>query len=183
MLEEVERVDVAVYAAISRTDTPALDRAMRRLSRAADYSKLSLAAAAGLALDGGERGRRGAANGLAALAVTATIANGLKPFGRRKRPDRVLNTVPSARQVPMPGTSSFPSGHSASAFAFATGVGEVLPAVGASLRALATAVAYSRVHTGVHYPADVVAGAILGSTLAQASTRALRSRIRSAPGR
>ena len=77
----------------------------------------------------------------------------------------------------MPASASFPSGHAASAFAFATGVGHVLPAVGVPLRALAALVAYSRVHTGVHYPGDVVAGALVGSGLAQLTTRALDRRL------
>ena len=62
--------------------TPALDRAMSRLSRAADYSRLSLASAALLALAGGRPGRRAAAMGLASLAVTATVVNvAVKPLG------------------------------------------------------------------------------------------------------
>ena len=56
----------------------------------------------------------------------------------------------------MPRSTSFPSGHSASAFAFATVVGHHLPVLGVPTRFLAGAVAYSRVHTGVHYPADVI---------------------------
>ena len=65
----------------------------------------------------------------------------------------------------MPTSTSFPSGHSASAFAFANAVAEELPVLGLPLRFLAGAVAYSRVHTGVHYPGDVLVGAILGSTV------------------
>ena len=61
--------------------------------------------------------------------------------------------------------------------AFATGVGHVLPQAAAPLRALATIVAYSRVHTGVHYPSDVVAGALIGSALAQGTAaRIIRKR-------
>jgi membrane-associated phospholipid phosphatase len=81
--------------------------------------------------------------------------------------------VPEIRHVTMPSSRSLPSGHSAAAFAFATGVGSVMPEAGGPLRALAACVAYSRVHTGVHYPGDVVVGALIGSTLAQAAARAV----------
>ena len=81
--------------------------------------------------------------------------------------------VPVARHVRMPVSTSFPSGHSAAAFAFATGVGHALPPAAIPLRALAAAVAYSRVHTGVHYPADVVTGALIGTAVAQVATHAL----------
>lgn len=176
-LVDAERVDVALYAAIAQTPTPSLDRAMSRLARAADHSRLSLSAAAVLAAAGGSRGRRAAAAGLSSIGVTATVVNfALKPIGRRRRPDRDLEGVPLARHVPMPASRSLPSGHSATAFAFATGVGHVLPYAGAPLRALAAVVAYSRVHTGVHYPGDVAAGALIGTALAQATTSALDRR-------
>ena len=54
-----------------------------------------------------------------------------------------------------------------------------IPALGAPLRGLATAVAYSRVHTGVHYPGDVVAGALSGIVLGQITTRAFTYGVRS----
>lgn len=62
----------------------------------------------------------------------------------------------------MPRSTSFPSGHSASAFAFATGVCAELPELAPVLLPLAGAVAYSRTHAGVHYPSDVAAGAAIG---------------------
>jgi membrane-associated phospholipid phosphatase len=176
-LQDAERVDVAIYAAIARTPTPSLDRAMGRLSRAADYSRLSIASAAVLALTGGRSGRRAAAYGMASVGVTATVVNvAAKPLGRRRRPDRVAQNVPLARHVRMPASTSFPSGHSAAAFAFATGVGQVLPPAAVPLRALAALVAYSRVHTGVHYPGDVVIGALIGTALAQVTTQAIERR-------
>jgi membrane-associated phospholipid phosphatase len=176
-VQDAERLDVAVYAAIARTKTPSLDRAMGRLSRAADYSRLSLASAALLASMGGRSGRRAAAYGLASLGVTATLVNlVIKPLGRRRRPDRIAQNVPLARHVRMPASTSFPSGHSASAFAFATGVGHVLPPASVPLRGLAALVAYSRVHTGVHYPGDVVAGALMGTTLAQITAQVVERR-------
>ena len=116
----------------------------------------------------GETGRRAAVTGLASLAVTATVVNlAVKPLGRRRRPDRLAGDVPLARHVRMPVSRSFPSGHTAAAFAFATGVGHASPAAAVPLRALAAVVGYSRVHTGVHYPGDVLAGALIGTTLAQ----------------
>ena len=173
-LRDAERIDVAVYAAIARTPTPALDTAMARLTRAADYSRLSITAAAIIAAVGGRRGRRAAASGLVSVGVTAVIVNlGLKPLGRRRRPDRVAEQVPIARQTKMPGSTAFPSGHSATAFAFATGVGHVLPPVSIPLQGLAALVAYSRVHAGVHYPADVISGALAGTVLAQMTTHVL----------
>jgi membrane-associated phospholipid phosphatase len=176
-LDDIERVDVALYAAIAQTPTPALDRAMARLSEGANYSRLSLAAAATLALTGGRRGRRAAAVGLVSVGVTATVVNlGAKPLGRRSRPDRAVERVPVARHVRMPSSTSFPSGHSATAFAFATGVGHVLPHDAAALHGLAALVAYSRVHTGVHFPGDVVLGALIGTACAQVTTRALSAR-------
>jgi len=74
----------------------------------------------------------------------------------------------------MPTSTSFPSGHSASAFAFATAVGGEVPALAAPLRALAAAVAYSRVHTGVHYPGDVVVGSMVGTTIGEVAGRTAR---------
>jgi len=62
----------------------------------------------------------------------------------------------------MPTSTSFPSGHSASAFAFATAVGHEVPVLAVPLSFLAGVVAYSRVHTGVHYPGDVVIGSLIG---------------------
>lgn len=134
-----------------------------------------MASAAMLAATRGRRGRRAAVAGLASVAAASATANlALKPLSHRRRPDR--SDVPAARRAPEPSSSSFPSGHSASAFAFATGVGAVLPLEAIPIRALAALVAYSRVHTGVHYPGDVLAGAFLGTTVAQLTVRRLRPR-------
>ena len=166
--KEGVRLDVAVYAAIAATPTPGIDRALQRLSRAADRSRLWIACSALLAAFGGDRGRRAAFTGLASIGVTSAVVNlALKPLGNRRRPDRAMYGVPVTRQVDMPRSTSWPSGHSASAFAFTTGVGSAWPEAGAPLSVLASLVAYSRVHTGVHYPADAIAGALSGMALAQ----------------
>ena len=173
-LADARKLDQAVYAAIARTPTPTLDSAMSGLSRAANYSRLWMVSAAALALVGGKSGRRAAVEGLVSVAVTSAVVNlPVKQIARRQRPDRAGEEVPVDRHVRMPTSLSFPSGHSASAFAFATGVGNRLPLVAVPLHALAGVVAYSRVHTGVHHPGDAVVGSVLGTVLAQITTRAL----------
>ena len=98
----------------------------------------------------------------------------VKYAARRARPDRAAEGVPAERWVEMPTSTSFPSGHSASAFAFATAVAGTLPALGFPLRGLAATVAYSRVHTGVHYPGDVIVGALMGASIGEATALLVR---------
>jgi membrane-associated phospholipid phosphatase len=162
-LRELGAVDRAVYEAVADTPTPELDGPVRRLSNAANYSRLWLGIAAVIAV-GGRRGRRAALEGVLAIGVTSGTVNlGIKPLAQRRRPDRAGPATFAARHVPMPESTSFPSGHAASAFAFAYAVGRHLPGLAVPIRLLASGVAYSRVHTGVHYPGDVVIGSILGA--------------------
>jgi membrane-associated phospholipid phosphatase len=166
-LRELGAVDEAVYTAVADTPTAVLDGPVRRLSNAANRSHLWLGIAAVIAVLGGRRGRRAALEGVVAIGVTsATVNLGVKPLASRRRPDRFGPDLVAARHVPMPESASFPSGHAASAFAFAYAVGRHLPGLGLPIRLLAGGVAYSRVHTGVHYPGDVVVGSILGAATA-----------------
>jgi membrane-associated phospholipid phosphatase len=163
-LREMGAVDRAVYEAVARTATPTLDDSFRRLSNAANYSRLWLGIAAGIALFGSKRGRSAAVEGVLAIGVTsATINLCVKPLARRHRPDITATAQFGSRRVRMPESTSFPSGHAASAFAFAYAVGRHLPGLAVPIRLLAGGVAYSRVHTGVHYPGDVAIGSILGA--------------------
>ena len=164
---EARELDQAVYRAVATTPTPRLNASMRRLSRAADHSKLSIGTSVLLAVAGGAQGRKAAVFGLSAVGATSAVVNlVVKPIGHRRRPDRTAPGVAEARQVPMPGSASFPSGHAAAAVAFASGAGRVIPFAGLPLHTLAALVGYSRVHTGVHYPGDVIGGAVLGAAIA-----------------
>jgi undecaprenyl-diphosphatase len=168
MVRELAQVDRAVYTAIAREPTPHLDRPVSRLSQSANYSGLWLGTSAVLYLFGGSSGRRAARRGLVAVSLTSLTVNVLaKSLYRRRRPLRDDDSVAEGRIVRMPTSPSFPSGHSASAFAFAVASSSAMPALAAPLRVVAASVAYSRVHTGVHYPGDVIAGALIGSGIGQ----------------
>ena len=174
VLAEVTRLDLALYRAVANTRTPKLDPALARVSRAANYSRISIGLAVALALAGGRNGTRAAVRGMASVGVTSAVVNlVLKPLLRRPRPDRRGLFRAGGPRIRMPVTRSFPSGHTAAAFAFATGVGRELAWARPPLYALAAVVGYSRVHTGVHYPLDVIAGALAGVALGELTVAAI----------
>ncbi|MDW4898530.1 phosphatase PAP2 family protein [Streptomyces californicus] len=155
--------DLAVFRSIADRHWPGADPLLPKLSRSANHGLLWFGTAAGIAaLGGSARSRRAALRGAASLAVASVAINTVgKGAVRRERP--ILDLVPSVRQLKrQPVTTSFPSGHAASAAAFATGVALESKGWGAVVAPVAAAVAVSRVYTGVHYPSDVLAGAALG---------------------
>src|SRR3954447_16264827 len=160
--------DARLHALIGGLPTTPADRWLRRLSTAANHGRLWLVLAA---LLGARKGplRRGAVRGIGSMWVCRALVNlVLKRFFGRVRPD--MANLNSDRRLPRsPGTLSFPSGHSSSAAAFATGVAMESPLAGAALAPVALGVGYSRVHVGVHYPGDVLAGMAVGSAVAVAS--------------
>lgn len=117
--------------------------------------------------------RRAALRGVLAIGATSFIANALaKPLLPRRRPAyEELTPGRMLDRAERPSSSSFPSGHAASAAAFTTAAAVECPPAAAALAPVAAAVAYSRVHTGVHWPSDVVAGALLGTGIGLATTR------------
>ncbi|CAL9367011.1 lipid kinase YegS [Streptomyces sp. enrichment culture] len=156
-------LDRRLFEAVAARSWPGADRLLPGLSRSANHGVLWGVAAAALAASRTPRARRAAVRGLASLGLASLTINTLgKRTVRRSRP--ALDPVPLVRRLKrQPVTTSFPSGHAASAAAFATGVALESPTWGAAVAPVAAAVALSRVYTGVHFPSDVLAGAALGA--------------------
>ena len=167
----MRRADRDIFHTVAEAESPILDRTLPKLSRAANHGLLWAAIGAGLVAFGGRRGRRAATRGLLSVAAASAVANLPAKFAvRRTRPD--VGVVPELRRLLRQPTSfSFPSGHSASAAAFAVGAGLELPVAAPALGVLALGVGASRVYTGVHYPSDVAVGMAIGAGVALLSTR------------
>jgi undecaprenyl-diphosphatase len=113
-----------------------------------------------LAILGGPRGRRaGLATAAASLSATYVVQIRVKPLFRRVRPfvNREAHVVGIR-----PPDHSFPSGHTASSFAAATALAFFYPRAAPVVYTLATGVALSRVHLGVHFPSDTAVGGAIG---------------------
>ncbi|HEY3868915.1 MAG TPA: phosphatase PAP2 family protein [Actinocrinis sp.] len=102
-------------------------------------------------------------------ATPACLTPRIHAEGRQTGRHAAVPLIRRLRQPPI--TSSFPSGHTASAAAFATGVALEHPRLAIPVAVVAAGVGLSRVVTGVHYPSDVVAGAAIGVAAGLVTTR------------
>jgi membrane-associated phospholipid phosphatase len=145
--------------------TPELDRAVGRFALLGEHAAVWLAiGVAGQVADAPRRGRWRRATGT--VAGTYALNTAIKLVVRRPRP-RLDGLAPL---VETPTTLGFPSAHASTAFAGALAYSRVgLPAL--PLYALAAGLAYSRLYLGVHYPSDVLAGAMLGTAVAKLRSR------------
>ncbi|GAA4241477.1 bifunctional phosphatase PAP2/diacylglycerol kinase family protein [Actinomadura meridiana] len=167
VLRRLGRVDRWAFDRVAAARLPGLEYVLPRLSRSADHGVLWFSSAGVMGLTGRARLRRAALRGSIAIAVASPLVNLLgKQAFRRKRP--VVDLVPPIRiRWKLPTSHAFPSGHSASAAAFATGVALEAPSpVAVPVVGAAAAVAFARVYTGAHYPGDVLAGLGIGALAA-----------------
>ena len=164
------KLDRKLVRAVSALPGGGHDDFFRQVSAAANKGKLWFGVAGFLALFPGKP-RRAALHGLLAQGVASGVTNLLfKTLLPRARP--LPEHLPAFRFVhPQPTSSSMPSGHSASAVAFTLGVAMVRPALGAALVPVAAGVAYSRIHTGAHWPSDVLFGSAIGAGAALATRK------------
>jgi undecaprenyl-diphosphatase len=117
---------------------------------------------------------------VATTALTTNLLNTLLKYAvQRDRPPTILLDPEPLLEVPT--TSSFPSGHTSSSFACALVLSRLAPRLTVPLFSLAALIGLSRIYVGVHYPLDVVAGAVLGVLVATALLRLLGALRRSPP--
>ena len=115
----------------------------------------------------------------ATILIAESVSGALKGWIDRNRPP--LHDPDPEPLVQLPVTHSFPSGHATVAFACATVLALAVPRLRVPLFVLAVLIAFSRVYVGVHYPFDVLAGALLGVVLARALRMLAGALRRSAP--
>lgn len=139
---------------------------MARYAWAGEYGGVwIIAALAGALVDRRRRGRWL----WAALGVPLTLGMNfcVKVAVRRERPR--LEGIEAAGAVPA--SLSFPSAHAATSFAGATLIGALAPPLRPALYGAAALMAFSRPYLGVHYPSDVLAGAVVGTALGRVLAR------------
>lgn len=159
-------MDAAIFSAINGAHAPWLDSVMTGVSWLGYFPGV-WALSAGAAVILSPRLRASAFRAWLAVTLAYVVASGVvKPLVGRVRPYQA-GPVAARTVEASPATGySFPSGHAATAVAGALSGARMLPAAAPFLWSLATVMAVSRIYVGVHYPSDVLAGALLGALCA-----------------
>ena len=165
--------ELAILDAMQAWHNPVLDPIVAAFTSTGNHGELWILL--GLVLLCFRRTRKAGVGVLAALVIGAVVTSlAVKPLVMRPRPCDVNAAV--AMIIPRPGGSSFPSGHTTAAFAAAAALwfarGPKAPTgLIVGVTAAAVLMGLSRMYCYVHYPTDVLAGAIVGTLAGLAAAR------------
>ena len=163
--KRIVELDRRLFRAVFRYKSPSLTTVLRGFTVVGTAGSLWGALAAGGFVAGGLR-PSSLVVPWGAVAASWTVAEGTKYLFDRTRP--FIHDTEIAPLIKTPSSSSFPSGHSATAAAGALTLSAIYPAFTPALLLAGFLVALSRVYLGVHYPFDVLAGALIGVAVAAA---------------
>ena len=159
-IQDIDRTTL-VFARTHGHD-PSVERAVAAYSRAGEHAACWLALGlAGAALTRDAERRRCWLRGVGTVGASYAANQAIKFAVRRHRPE--LDGLPPI--TPVVTQLSFPSAHATTSFAAARAYARLAPAW--LLYGAAAAFAVSRPYLGVHYPSDVLAGAVLGTAIAE----------------
>jgi membrane-associated phospholipid phosphatase len=174
LMAAVQTVDDRAVTWMATVDHRHIRPVLVVAARAGDLLAPVVAASLWVLLEGTPDERAAVLRGWAAMAVAATIENGLvKPAVKRRRPD--AHRLPRGqRRSSSPSTSSLPAGHTGSVAAFSVVVGRSVPELRRWMASSVILLAYSHVYTGRHYLSDAVIGAVIGATTGRLCRRSSR---------
>jgi len=165
LVRTIRDLDRALFGVIFRLKWPPLTALLRAFTIAGTAGALWEVLAAGAFLLTGLRPSHLLVPWVA-VALSWTFAEGAKYLFDRARP--FIDDTEVAPLIKTPSSSSFPSGHAATAAAGALSLSAVYPSYAPALLLSGFLVALSRIYLGVHYPFDVLAGALIGTVTAGA---------------
>lgn len=164
----VETIDFGILNFIANLRCDVLDKVFAFITHLGDAGALWIAVA--IVMLCFKKYRKCGIVILVSLAVCAILTSGvIKPLVGRLRPFQIMSVEP---YIAAPGGYSFPSGHASSSFAAAFSIFMCHKKEGVAALAAAALVAFSRLYFYVHFPTDVITGAVLGILCAFAVTSA-----------